>query len=90
MRAAIFTGQFRRDVRLAERRGKDMEKLKRVVSMLLAGEPLPRELRDHPLKGEWKDCRDLHVAPDWVLIYRVEGDDVLFERTGTHSDLFGR
>ena len=90
MRVASFTGQFRRDVRLAERRGKDMEKLKRVVSMLLAGEPLPRELRDHPLKGEWKDCRDLHVAPDWVLIYRVEGDDVLFERTGTHSDLFGR
>lgn len=90
MRSASYTGQFKRDVRLAERRGKDMGKLRRVIGLLLAGQPLPRELGDHPLKGEWKPSRDLHIEPDRVLIYCVDGDAVRFERTGTHSDLFGR
>ena len=90
MRLPGFTGQFKRDVKLAEKRGKDMEKLRHVIGLLLAGEPLPRELADHLLKGEWKPSRDLHIEPDWVLIYGVEGEEVRFERTGTHSDLFGK
>ena len=90
MRSASYTGQFRRDVKLAEKRGKDMGKLKRVIDLLLAGAPLPHELGDHPLKGEWKPARDLHIEGDWVLIYQIDGDNVRFERTGTHSDLFGR
>jgi len=89
MRSASYTGQFKRDVKLAERRGKDMSKLRGVISLLLAGELLPRGLGDHPLKGEWKPSRDLHIEPDWVLIYCINGDTVRFERTGTHSDLFG-
>ena len=89
MRLASYTGQFKRDVKRAGKRGKDMGKLRRVISLLLAGQPLPRELGDHPLKGAWKPRRDLHIEPDWILIYRVDGDAVRFERTGTHSDLFG-
>jgi len=90
MRLPSYTGQFKRDVKLAEKRGKDIDKLRQVIGLLLAGEPLPRELGDHPLKGEWKPSRDLHVEADWVLIYSADGDLVRFERTGTHSDLFGK
>ncbi len=90
MRSASFTGQFRRDVKLAEKRGKDMNKLREIVDPLLAGNPLPRELRDHALKGEWTANRDLRIEPDWVLIYSIEGASVRFERTGSHADLFGR
>jgi len=90
MRSADYTGQFKRDVKLAQKRGKDMDKLRAVISLLLEGQSLPRELGDHPLKGEWKPSRDLHIEPDWVLIYCVDGETVRFERTGTHSDLFGK
>ena len=90
MRLPSYTGQFKRDVKLAKKRGKDMGKLRDVVGLLLAAQPLPRELNDHPLKGEWKPSRDLHIEPDWVLIYCVDGEVVRFERTGTHSDLFSK
>ena len=90
MRLAIYSGQFKRDVKLAEKRGKDMDKLRAVIGLLLDGQPLPRELGDHPLKGEWKPSRDLHLEPDWVLIYEADDDSVNFWRTGTHSDLFGK
>ena len=90
MRLASYTGQFKRDVKLAEKRGKDMNKLRVVIDLLLADQPLPRELGDHPLKGDWKPKRDIHIEPDWVLIYAADDDSVRFERTGTHSDLFGK
>ncbi len=90
MRSAVYTGQFKRDVKRLEKRGKDMEKLRAVIRRLLAGDPLPRELGDHPLKGEWRPSRDLHLEPDWVLIYCIEGDTVRLERTGTHADIFKR
>lgn len=88
MRSARYTGQFKRDVKLAQKRGKDMDKLKRVVALLLDNSPLPRELGDHPLKGEWKQSRDCHLEPDWLLIYSIEGNVVCFERTGSHADIF--
>ncbi len=90
MRSAIYTGQFKRDVKRVEKRGKEMEKLREVVRLLLADAPLPCELADHPLKGEWKPSRDLHIEPDWLLIYCIEGNAVRFERTGTHTDIFGK
>ena len=64
MRSPSYSGQFRRDVRRAEKRGKDMGKLRHAIGLLLSGEPLPREMGDHPLKGEWKSCRELHIEPD--------------------------
>jgi len=90
MRLPSYTGQFKRDVKLATKRGYEIGKLRHVISLLLAGKPLSREFGDHPLKGEWKPSRDLHLEPDWLLIYCVDGEVVRFERTGTHADLFGK
>ena len=71
-----------------QRRGKDMSKLRTVIQLILQGEPLPERLRDHALSGDWSHHRDCHIEPDGLLIYRVVGEEVRFERTGTHSDLF--
>ena len=70
------------------KRGKDMEKLATAVAMLARQDALPPECRDHALRGDWAGFRDLHVEPDWLLPYRVAGDEVQLARTGTHSDLF--
>jgi len=84
----VSSGRFRRDVKRAEKRGKDMHKLKTVLSLLIEQQPLPARYHDHPLKGEWKGFRDLHIEPDWLLLYAVEGNELQLARTGTHSDLF--
>ncbi len=88
MRQIVYSGQFKRDVKRAEKRGKDMEKLKVLVRLLIAGEPLPAHCKDHPLKGKWASFRDAHIEPDWLLIYKVADGTLRFERTGTHADLF--
>jgi mRNA interferase YafQ len=90
MRVVRRTTQFRRDLRLAERRRLDLSKLEVVLDRLLAGHALPPVNRDHALKGgEWRGCRECHIQPDWLLIYRDRGDELELVRTGTHSDLFG-
>jgi mRNA interferase YafQ len=88
VRTPSYTGSFRRDMKRVERRGKDMTKLRAVVKLLIEEEPLPATLKDHPLKGEWRGWRELHIDPDWLLVYQIEGQNVRFDRTGTHSDLF--
>ena len=88
MRRAVRSSAFRRDVRRAQKRGKDTAKLRQVISLLLAGEPLPEQYKDHPLRGNWKGYRDAHLEPDWLLIYRIVGDALHLVRTGTHADLF--
>jgi mRNA interferase YafQ len=88
MRVAEYSARFERDLRLAEKRGKDIAKLKRLIALLVDGQPLPRRYGDHPLKGNWVGYRDAHIEPDWVLIYKLAGDTVRFQRTGTHSDIF--
>ena len=80
--------QFRRDVKLAQKRGKDMDKLKAALSLLIEQAPLPANYNDHPLRGDWRGFRDLHIEPDWLLLYRVDGDELQLARTGTHADLF--
>jgi mRNA interferase YafQ len=84
------TSQFKKDVKLAGRRGKDLAKLKAVLDLLIDGEILPPQYRDHPLRGNFAGSRDCHVESDWVLIYTLAENNshVRFERTGTHSDLF--
>ena len=64
------------------------EKLDRVMLDLLEGRPLDARSRDHPLRGAYRDRRECHIAPDWLFIYKVEADAVIFERTGSHADLF--
>lgn len=88
MREVIRTSQFKRDVKLAEKRGKDMAKLRELILLLVEEKPLPLRVRDHSLEGEWKHHRDCHVEPDWLLIYKINGNDLYLVRTGTHADLF--
>lgn len=70
------------------KRGKNPHKLERVLSLLLEGVALPEAYRDHKLRGKYAHCRECRIEPDWLLIYRVLDDAIVFERTGTHSDLF--
>lgn len=88
MRQPEYSGQFKRDVKQAQKRGKDMEKLKTLLSLLIEGKFLPANYLDHPLKGGWRGFRDSHIEPDWLLIYKIAGETVRFERTGRHTDLF--
>ena len=92
MRTVSRASQFKKDVKLAIRRGKDMAKLKEVLDWLIEGKVLPPRFKDHPLRGNFAGSRDCHVEPDWLLIYTLteNGGHVRFERTGTHSDLFSR
>ncbi len=70
------------------RRGKDPEKLKLVMTTLINEEPLPLRHHNHALVGNYRDRRECHVEPDWLLIYKTQADENIFERTGSHSDLF--
>ena len=88
MRNPVEGAQFRRDVKQAERRGKDMAKLRELILLLTVGEPLPPRYKDHSLGGDWKHHLDCHIEPDWLLSYKTEGADLYLIRTGTHSDLF--
>lgn len=90
-----FTSQFKKDLKLAQKRGYDIEKLNKVVKMIASGENIEELVRlydDHELHGNWKNHRELHIQSDWLLIYELY-DDVLvlsLSRTGTHSDLFNK
>ena len=85
-----FTARFRKDVRLAVKRGKRVEKLTALVKLLCAGDPLPERYFDHALSGKYKGFCDCHIEPDWIVIYRIEQERLMLvlSRTGTHNDLF--
>jgi mRNA interferase YafQ len=84
------TTRFRRDLRRMRRRGKDVQKLQAIVRLLVQEQPLAPRHRDHPLGGDWLGYRDCHIEPDWLLIYKIDREEVTLTlaRTGTHSDLF--
>ena len=82
------TGQFDKDMKVLARRGLDLDLLEDVVERLRRRERLPRRFQDHSLVGKYRRNRECHVAPDWLLVYRVEGDELIAVRTGSHSDLF--
>jgi mRNA interferase YafQ len=88
MLTPTYTKQFERDAKRMKKRGKNLEKLKIIIRSLVAEEPLDDIHRDHKLIGNWKGRRECHIESDWLLINQVESDRVVFERTGTHSDLF--
>ena len=83
------TSQFKKDYRLAKRRGQNIQLLKDVVIQLANNQPLPEKNRDHALKGDWKGFRKCHVTPDWLLVYKKENDVLVLTltRLGSHSDL---
>ena len=85
-----YTSKFKKDYKLAVKRGRDLEKLKKVIAILEREGKLDFQYRDHALTGNYKGCRECHIEPDWLLIYRIENDRLvlLLNRTGSHSDLF--
>jgi mRNA interferase YafQ len=88
MRTPVYTSRFEKDLKLMIKRGSDPENIKSVVRKLIDEIPLERKHRDHLLIGNFKDRRECHIQPDWLLIYRLDGSMIIFERTGTHADLF--
>ncbi len=86
------TSQFKKDIKRQEKRGKDFKEFKGLVNKIIEGVPLPSKYRDHKLLGnykKYKDVRECHVEPDWLLIYLRTENEVILIRTGTHADLFG-
>lgn len=90
MLALKTTGQFRKDLKLAKKRGYKLELLEEVLEILQNEEVLPAKFKDHPLIGQYAGFRECHIQPDWLLIYIVDNNQLVLTtvRTGTHSDLF--
>jgi len=88
MKAIYETSQFRKDYKKIRKQGKNIEKLKEIVRRLAEGQPLEPRHRDHALIGPLMRSRDCHIEPDWLLIYRTDGESLYLERTGSHSDIF--
>ena len=83
-----YTKQFERDLKKSKKRGKNLEKIRVVMELVLMDNGLPQKYKDHLLVGDYKGRRECHLEPDWLLIYKVDHKLVIFERTGTHADLF--
>ncbi len=83
-----YTSQFKRDYKKIKKQNKDLNKLKIIIKILASGEKLKPKYRDHQLIGEFKGYRDCHIEPDWLIIYKKTSDNIIFERTGSHSELF--
>ena len=84
----VRSSQFKRDVRKTRKRGKDQSKLRRLLEILIQQVPLDAKYSDHPLRGPWRGHREVHIQPDWLLIYRVTREELHLVRTGSHADLF--
>ncbi len=83
------TAQFKRDLKLCAKRHYDLDLITAVVDILRIPAPLPPKNKDHPLSGNWVNHQECHIQSDWLLIYRIDGDELMLYRTGTHADLFG-
>ena len=85
-----FTSRFKKDIKLAQKQGKDIEKLFAVVGLLANGHTLPPQYRDHDLSGDYRGCRECHIEPDWRLIYEINNGllVLMLNRAGSHSELF--
>ncbi|HMK44222.1 MAG TPA: type II toxin-antitoxin system YafQ family toxin [Dissulfurispiraceae bacterium] len=84
----VHTGQFKKDVKRMLVRGKNGTALGRILTLLADGKKLDQKHRDHALIGNYANHRECHIEPDWLLIYCISKDRIIFERTGSHSDLF--
>lgn len=86
----IPTSQFKKDLKKIKKQGKDINELKKVINILAAGKTLPENNKDHLLTGNWHNHRECHIKPDWLLIYKIENNNLILTlaRTGSHADLF--
>lgn len=85
-----FTNQFKKDLKLAKKQGKDLDKLFEVINILANEEKLDTKFKDHDLSGSYKGTRECHIEPDWLLIYEIDNNALILMlyRLGTHSKLF--
>jgi len=84
-----YTSKFKRDMKRITRRGfPPLAEIQEVIRLLLQQEPLPAKYKDHALRGEWTGFRDLHIRPDCVLIYEIQGRNLVLTRIGSHADVF--
>ncbi len=83
----VVTTQFKKDYKKIRRQGKKIEALNDLMGMIVEQKEIPQKYKDHSLVGNLRGRRECHISPDWLVIYRIEGDDVIFERTGSHSEL---
>ena len=83
-----FTTQFKRDLKLAKKQNKNIDKLFEIIEILANGNQLPAKYRDHELTGNYKDTRECHIEPDWLLIYEIREDILvlMLNRVGSHSE----
>ena len=88
MLTPVYARQFERDLKRMKKRRKNIDKLKIILRSLTKEEELDPIQRDHKLIGNWLGRRECHIESDWLLLYKIEDDHIVFERTGTHSDLF--
>jgi len=86
----IYSNSFSKDIKRTKKRGKNLDKLKTIIELLVNQKPLPQKNHDHQLLGNYKSRRECHIEPDWLLIYKISGETIIFERTGSHSDLFSK
>lgn len=86
------TSRFKKDLKLVQSRGYNISLISDIINKLANGETLEAKNRDHDLQGNWKGYRECHIQPDWLLIYKIDNDDLILylTRTGTHSDLFNK
>ncbi|MEM6501606.1 MAG: type II toxin-antitoxin system YafQ family toxin [Cyanobacteria bacterium P01_C01_bin.89] len=88
MLKASYSRQFERDLKRMRKQGKRGNKIKTVIGKLVNEEVLEPKYKDHKLIGNYKGRRECHIEPDWLLIYKLDDEEIVFERTGTHADLF--
>lgn len=81
---------FKKDFKRIKKRGYDISRLEKIVGLLANEVPLPEQFKDHNLSGNYNGFRECHIAPDWLLIYQVNNNELvlILSRTGSHSDLF--
>ena len=86
----VLSNQFKKDLKAAQKRGYDLALLNAVVDKLASRETLEAKYRDHNLTGNYAGFRECHIQPDWLLVYRIDEEEIILflSRTGTHSDLF--
>jgi len=84
----VFTKKFKKDFKRIENRQKKLIQLKEIILSLAERKPLEQNFLDHPLKGDFKDCRECHIEPDFLMIYKIENETLILVRCGSHSELF--
>ena len=83
-----YTTQFKRDYKKVQKQNRETEKLKLMIENLLRENALEEQYKDHNLSGRWKNYRECHITPDWLVIYKKTADTLILVRTGSHSELF--